>query len=363
MSVAQQGINYRTIKFAYKPSLMFQADLREQWIFGREPILCRMRDGTLISTVLSGGPTEPHCENRTLIIRSEDDGKIWSNPAPMFIHSERATWVTEIFNCPDGKAMAMVHTYDGSSGHAEIRAFFSESIDFGKNWSEPKSIHGTPPNFSVRQGITMSNGELLFPVYWTEQSGSFDWKYNRGLPAIDYTKYHTYSGVIISSSTEQIFTLYACLSGWEPAVIEVEPGHLKMYIRKDETGVLFKAESFDYGRSWKEYGPSEIPNSGCKVSLFKINNTILLAHNPTAEGRDILELWTSKDGLKSFEKKIRLAEIINREPETGEFSTGGLWHAICYPHGFPDFESKNLYLACDSGQNHFLQKIPFSDIL
>ena len=65
--------------------------------YAREPILRRMKDGSLVCTFLTGGPYEPHNDNVIAISRSEDDGVTWSKPETLFSHDNRGCWCTEIF--------------------------------------------------------------------------------------------------------------------------------------------------------------------------------------------------------------------------------------------------------------------------
>ena len=52
--------------------------------YAREPVIRRMKDGTLICLVLTGGPKEPANDNVVKIMRSSDDGKTWSEPEILF---------------------------------------------------------------------------------------------------------------------------------------------------------------------------------------------------------------------------------------------------------------------------------------
>ena len=78
--------------------------------YGREPILRRMRDGTLVCLFLTGGDLEPDNKNGVAISRSLDDGVTWSEPETLFEHGDRGCWCTELFvDC--AKPFAVVQTY------------------------------------------------------------------------------------------------------------------------------------------------------------------------------------------------------------------------------------------------------------
>ena len=48
--------------------------------YAREPVIRRMPDGSLLCLFLTGGPTEPHNENKTVACRSFDGGDTWTEP-------------------------------------------------------------------------------------------------------------------------------------------------------------------------------------------------------------------------------------------------------------------------------------------
>ena len=48
--------------------------------YGREPIIRKTKNGTLLCVCLSGGNWEPENANVVKIQKSYDDGKTWSDP-------------------------------------------------------------------------------------------------------------------------------------------------------------------------------------------------------------------------------------------------------------------------------------------
>lgn len=359
------------VYFAYEPSIIFQRS--EQWLFGREPILRRMPNEDLISLIYSGGKHEPSPENLVLITRSTDDGLTWCEPEVLFKHDSRCCWGTEIFT-EGPKVFVVFHTYDYAGFYSELRAFISYTNDSGKTWSEPATPPGTPANFCMRQGKVLSNGAWCFPVYWQEQTDTWNWNLCDGVAPHSRPGWSFRSGVARSFDQGKTYSLSGYLSNgeylfWEPEITELTPGHLLMFLRSDGTGVLWQSDSFDYGATWTPARTTSIPNVGSKVSLFQIEDKIVLAHNPSREGRRFLELWVSSDGCKSWEHKLRLAEV--RDDCATQVDPTMPWQAnaeepppwICYPHGFVDAKKRLLYLACDSVDMHYLIKVPFSDIL
>ena len=355
----------KNIDFRYNPSIIFAKD--ENWSYGREPVLRRMPDGSLVCLIYSGGTREPHGNNVALITRSRDDGTSWSKPEVMFSHDSRAVWPTEIFTEGD-RVFAIIHTFEVGGWYTELQAYITYTDDSGKTWSEPVSVKGFPNNIAVRQGKVLSNGNWLFPVYWQEEEGSWNWKsegkFFRGV--VD--KWFFRSGVIISSDKGKTFTLYGYLKNdfniWEPEFIELEAGHLLMYLRSDGTGVLWKSESFDYGTTWSSAVATDIPNPGTKFVMLKVNNKIVLINNTDKLGsRSCLELWTSGDNCKSWDKKIILAKYLSSHQKLNINKEFHKLPWICYPHAFVDKNQETIYIACDSVNKHYLLRVPFEDFI
>ena len=321
--------------------------------YGREPILRKMRDGTLVCLFLTGGPYEPHNENVVKIAKSMDDGATWSEPEVLFSHSSRGCWSTELFTECD-KPFAIVQTYNAPAHYRELQTFRSFCNENGSLWNEPISIPGTINGCSVRQGIVLSNGDILFPVYWQEVRHNFAWD-SQAEKSWDTDSWPFISGVCISSDGGQSFSRYGHFefgnATWEPNAIEVEPGHIILYARSSK-GYLVMTESYDYGRTWCEPTLSNIPNPDTKVTLLKIKDTILMVNNFNdtigfkMNARNNLAIAKSKDG-KNFER------ILDVE------APDELWF---YPHGFIDVEKEILYLAYENKNQHVLKKFSFEEL-
>jgi len=344
-------MKYTKEGFSYPATLINDADLN--YSYAREPVIRRMPDGSLFCTFLTGGPKEPHNDNIVAAVRSFDDGETWTEIYELFRHSARGVWCTELFT--EGEYPCLfVHTYNAETSYLEIQSFRSYTADAGNTWSEPKSLPGGCSNVSVRQGIVLSNGDWLFPVYWQVVEKGWNWLGNR--------KWPRNCGVLVSSDKGEHFRICGDLRAgnlaaptrlWENNCIEAEPGHVIMLARASKTGLLWRSDSYDFGRTWTPIAPSDIPNPDTKISLAKIGGNIILAHNPhfNLEGgfanRVGLALWVSDDGMKTWKTKLPLVA-----PDMPMF----------YPHMFGDDEKQTLYLACENKLQSYFMKIPYTDL-
>lgn len=321
--------------------------------FAREPVLRRMPDGSLACLFLTGGPYEPHNQNVAMMSRSEDDGDTWSRPRTLFAHSRRGVWATELFtggNTP----MVVLHTYDAQSHYRELQTFRAFTYDSGRTWTEPASFPCGLNGVSVRQGIVLADGRIVFPYYWQETTYDFDWIVDSSAQR-DAARFPFRCGVAISEDGGKTYRRSGCLRGarglWEPNCVETEPGHLVMLMRDKAADTLARSESFDGGRTWTEPADSGIPNPGTKATLIKTGSAVLLINNFCARRpwreRSSLKVCVSRDGMRTWSEGFPI-----EPPEACYF----------YPHAFADDARRTLYVAYENAVEHRLARIPYAEI-
>lgn len=333
-------------------------DVTNTYGFAREPVLSRMPDGSMLCTYLSGGHTEPENENVVLAVRSYDDGITWTQPHILFSHRERAAYCTEIFNAHDlNHPILFLNTYAAETRYREMSTFYCTTTDSGHTWSDPVSLPGPLSHVNIRQGIILSNGTWLFPVYWEEVRARWDWK-QIPTPNTIHDLWPCCCGVLISDDKGKSFTEYGYHSApftlMENVCIEAEKGHVIMLIRAQSHPFLYRTDSYDYGVTWTQVGPCDIPSASSKLSLVKYKEHILLIHNAITDTnngvfteRKNLSIWISNDNFTTFDKKINL---------TAENTI------MFYPHAFIDEKTCMLYIACENVTESYCLRIPFADL-
>lgn len=318
--------------------------------YGREPVIRKTRNGVLLCVCLTGGNWDPENANVVKIQKSYDNGKTWSKPEILFSHHCRGVWAPEMF-VDDEKIMLVVQTYNAESYYRELQTFYSLSLDDGETWSEPVSFPNGINGISIRQGLKLSNNDYLFPIYYGEVVNNFDWK--------DVKNWHDNlkfcCGVLISKDKLNSFKRYGYIRSdkclWEPNCIEIEKGHIIMFMRNNNAPYLGVSHSYDYGRTWTKYEQTDIPNANTKVTLVKANDLILLINNFNNKigfkNRNHLQIWISKDGVNWY-KKIKL-ENDNE--------------CFYYPHAFFDDKEQILYVAYENSKQFWLKKINFNELI
>ena len=332
--------------------------------YAREPIIRRMKDGRIVCTFLTGGPTEPDNRNVLKLSYSDDDGRTWSKPEVIISHQKRGVWCTELFN-EGANPFLVVMTYCAENCYRELQTFRSYSYDNGRTWKEPVSFPSGLNGVTLRQGIVMSNGEWLFPLYWQETVRRFDWNIDSSLgdsekqtgENAEGEAWPFCCGVAVSSDQGRTYQRYGYMkdpgnrSLWEPNCIELEDGHIVILMRDNANSYLRRCDSFDYGRTWGELVLTDLPNPNTKLTLLKINGKILLINNfNNVSGwmeRTHLEIWVSADNMQTWEKKIPIAHCDER---------------FFYPHAFADEKQKTLYVAYENAEQHYLMRIPYDEL-
>lgn len=321
--------------------------------YGREPVLARMKNGTILCFFLSGGATEPHNKNVVICKKSYDDGKTFTDAEVLFSHPYNGLWATELF-VTEEKATLVVSMYTGDCPFKMLQTFLSDSFDNGESWSAPRMADPSMATASIRRGITLSNGEILFPIYYTVAPDCFVWEREKaGKPGF-WNGTHHECAVAVSSDGGNTFSRFGRLtmdghSLWENNCVEVSPGHIVMLMRADAptTGFLGISESFDYGRTWTDARLSSIPNPGSKVTAFMLGDALLLINNFDPADRRRLELRLTHDLGKTWDLTLPMDD-----PEK----------IFCYPHAFADSRNRTLYVAYEDYARHYLNRISYDEL-
>lgn len=317
--------------------------------FGREPVIAMMPDGSLFCTFLSGGATEPHNRNAVLAKKSRDGGKTWSDTRVLFRHSFQGLWATEIFT-GFARPMMIITMYNADYPAKAFQNFVSYTDDCGESWSEPVSVDPMLQAVSVRAGFRMSNGEVLFPLYYQVSHARFDWDVSQYYKPGWWDGVHSECSAAVTADGADYSRFGKIRCGtdslWEPACAELEPGHIVMFIRWSNAKVLGRADSFDHGRTWTAPQRTDIPNSGSKIYAFSVNGKLALLTNFHADSRTELAMRISCDGGKTWERSIPMDA-----PDA--FFT--------YPHAVVDTANERLFVVYENYKQHYLNVIRFAE--
>lgn len=321
-------------------------------VFGREPVLAKMPDGSLICTALTGGPREPDNDNVVTVVRSTDGGRTWSAPQVLFDRPGRGTWCTEIFSV-GGVPTAVVSTYLADTMYHELETGFSTTPDSGRTWTVPKSPAGPLRDCSLRRCIELQNGDLLLPLYWMERPGK---KAALPPPVVfgEDNAFRFCCGAGLSTDGGRTWQRFGYIemgdvSLWEPNAIERAPGEVLMFCRCDRD-FLALSRSTDGGRTWDAPRLTEIPNVDTKITVVRAGGEILLIGNFARqhgwENRTHLGIWRLIDDCHA-------EPLLALEPEEERFF---------YPHALVDEDERVLLVAYENAAEHRLARVSFDEL-
>lgn len=319
--------------------------------YAREPGLALMPDGSLICVAITGGPTEPHNKNVVIMKKSRDGGKTWNDARILFKHSMFGVMSTEIFTGFE-RPMIVVSTYNADCPAKHVQTFVSYTDDCGDTWTEPVSINPMMTGATVRRGFRMSNGEVLFPFYYTVTDNRWDWNKEEYYNETWWNGVRHEVSVAVTADNGKSYERHGRIfmkdvSLWEPNCAELEQGHVVMFIRCEGTGRLGRADSYDFGKTWSEPILTDMPNAGSEVTAFTIGNKLFVIANWCSTKRTHLEMRISTDGGKTFDSCIPLDDNDKR---------------FCYTRAIVDESAKKLYVAYENYKQHYLKIFSFEEL-
>ncbi|MDD6994634.1 MAG: sialidase family protein [Candidatus Borkfalkiaceae bacterium] len=294
-----------------------------------EATVRRAPNGDLIVICTCGGVKEPAPENRVYLFRSSDEGKTWSEKQMIhqedgFAHYQTCTVVE------NGTIYVFITRHNGY--FVDWKNYVLVSTDSGFCWEE----HPSPllaENGFIRDMITLESGKKLFPYHaypLTKEQHEYCRLRNLLIcscrPPIQYVDNGVYIGdfkdgfeKITAFRQTELPRAADGSRAWnwsENTVVELEKQHLVMLYRIENTGFLWRTDSFDGGKTWERPNQTEIPNPANKPQLLKgLNGEIILLNTPNNKKdfylrrRFPLEAWVSYDDMNTWNKKIRISDF------------------------------------------------------
>lgn len=238
----------------------------------------------------------------TIWLSKSVDGTNWSTPVDMSEINDVAHWNPVLFTYQD-----TLYLYYKIGLHPDNWTTYVRNTKDGVNWSEEKILiegdtlgRGPVKN----KPILTSKGTVICP-------SSIEYKTKLPDCYVDITtdmKNYTRSKNVHSRLfVEKI----------QPALVEVEPGKIMMYIRTNR-GRIYACHSTTEGRKWSHAKPIGLYNNNSGIDVDMNSNGIVgLVHNPVEENwgdRNPLILGLSYDKGKTWTKKVTI------ESQEGEFS-------------------------------------------
>lgn len=229
----------------------------------------------------------------------------WQNPICVSEEAGVAHWNPVLFR--DGDTIFLFYKV-GVHIH-EWKTMVRTSRDEGETFTPPREL--VPGDETGGRGpvknkpLKLSDGSLLCPA--SREYADKTWRVfaDRSTDA--------FSSLI---RTEFVMPADPTVKLIQPSFFEDAAG-VHMLMRSDR-GVIYKADSTDFGKTWSEAYPTALPNNNSGIDLIDLpDGRVFLVSNPVNTNwgkRTPLTLSVSCDGGNSFEK------VMDLETADGEFS-------------------------------------------
>ncbi len=367
---------------------IFTANGEYPWF--RDPYLARVPDGSLCCAFLTGGSGDGALRNVVAGIRSEDDGASWSDAEVLMQLPDRACSVSSLFRSEDRACLFCLSSVDAHRYRCQTHVvatgadgrMFTRDHVMNDPWITERGV-------DIRNGTFLPDGRILLPAAWKEPIGDFDpdsWQNSQRLnhryrnfgwggiaqnntycvgvvePNEDFTRFSRYGRICRETPGAEL----PCQPIFEPTIAVLSDTRLAMLVRGDMSNRLWRTDSDDSGRSWSDLQITDIPNPGSQPRIVNLpDGRIVLFHNPNEKDYDDsspeafhgyrtpLEMWVSKDGLRTWCAKTTLVA-----PPT----------VAMYPDAFYEPDNDEIYLVWESGppagsgESIHFQRIPIGDL-
>jgi len=295
--------------------------------------LVELSDGHLLAAWFAG-THEGHPD--VAIWLAHFDGKGWSEPVKVADEPDVPLWNPVLFR---DKADTVWLFYKAAPTVPAWTGVYTKSLDGGQTWSTPTALPAGLLGPAKNKPVTLSNGDILCGTSseswhswacWVEISGDGgqNWSKHGPIAAPGHPlallragpEYGTGTGDLVSATwdatSHKLVLPQEHYGVIQPTVWEVAPGRLKMLMRATRrVGVVCGSCSDDYGRTWSPASPTDIPHPNSGLDAVRLSDgRIVLACNPTQEGRTPLSLLVSEDNGETWPWRRDL------ETGSGEYS-------------------------------------------
>jgi predicted neuraminidase len=213
---------------------------------------------------------------------SEDETRSEQNPVLFLTPDAEELWLLytaqETRGCTREEWRRRVAAGEAEGGYtmqwtAEIRR--RVSVDNGHNWGPVEVFSEKPSSFCRQPMLVMSNGDWLFPMYYSlKAAGHGD----------DYTVMR------ISTDEGQIWEEYPVPDSRgrvHASVVEREDGGLVAFFRSRAADRIYISHSEDYGRTWTPPQRTVLPNNNASIQVLKLTSgNLALIFNRASSGND-----------------------------------------------------------------------------
>ncbi len=262
--------------------------------------LIELDNGDILCTWFAG-LSEGSSDIKIVLSRLNKGADRWTEPAMISDDFERSEQNPSLFQTPGGD-LWLLHTAQLSrgrmtteewyekvkrgeaSGHftmqetAEVRLRVSR--DRGYTWGESISLFTKPGAFCRHPVTVLSNGDWLFPMWYSVGSGDENTPQYGGdhsVVQLSSDQGKTWREAEVPGSTRRVHM----------TVTETAPGRLIAFFRSRSADHVYRTVSSDYGRTWEVPKATCLPNNNASVQSIRLRSgAIALIFNNCCGGTE-----------------------------------------------------------------------------
>jgi predicted neuraminidase len=262
-----------------------------------------------------GGKGEYEGDTAVYGMRLAKGSDKWTKPRIIADTPNRSEGNAAIWQAPDGRVwLFYVTNYGPTWSSARIK--YKISDDGAQTWSDSYMLSFEEGTMVRSRPIALNNGDYLLPVY--HETGE-----DRESTAQDTCSYF-----LRYDLKEKTWTptnrIYSKTGNLQASPVQIDDDYLIAYLRRgggfgpDKTGVLYRSESRDGGRTWTPGERTEFRNPNSAADFIKLSNGhLLLVYNDNNEGERMpLTVSISTDQDKSYPHR---RDIVNKPGDTAAY--------------------------------------------
>jgi predicted neuraminidase len=214
---------------------------------------------------------------------SEDATRSEQNPV-LFFASDSVLWLLyttqETRGCTRDEWQHRVAAGEANGGFtmewtAVIRRRLS--TDGGYTWGPVKTFMDKPGSFCRNPIAVLSNGDWLFPTYYSTEDRATADKNDHSTVQISEDAGHTWTEYLIPNSGGRV----------QASVLELDPGRLIAFFRSRPADNIYVSHSADYGRTWSKPERTMLPNNNSSIQAIKLaSGAIVIVYNHAGSSGD-----------------------------------------------------------------------------
>lgn len=261
----------RSIVEAYIPSAGLE---------NHAPNFARLANGDLLCTWFAGD-REGMASVRPVLSRLPAGSPRWQAPTDILLDTSCSQQNPVLFAEPDGRLHAfftaqqtrgcMLDEWQARVARGEAAGPFWQqgtavirqrsSDDGGRTWGPVRTPFDKPGSYCRQPMVVMSNGEWLFPMYYSPDDGS--------------EHLNDYSVVQVSADRGLTWREYEMTGSQglvQASVVEFATGELVAFMRSRSADRIYRSQSADYGRTWTAPQPTPLPNNNSSIQCCQLKS-------------------------------------------------------------------------------------------